>query len=148
MSDIGAKVYTIALGSSASHGDDSTHLQWIHDGSEVVRHVDYEKALKQILELEAKNTSLQADMEAVLKAASASTNLDVTEQLYRVIQERDALKLENKQAKADIADLQDKLRNGIEYDEENNQYFLVWTQREIDEAKEEADRICKILKFD
>ena len=47
-----------------------------------------------------------------------------------------------------IEELQDKFRNGIEYDEENNQYLLIWTQREIDEAKEEADRICKILKFD
>jgi hypothetical protein len=54
MIDIGAKVYTLALNSSASHGDDDAHLEWIHSGQEVVRHEDYEIALKRILELQDK----------------------------------------------------------------------------------------------
>ena len=52
---------------------------------------------RRIQELNAKNVSLQSEMKAVLNAASASTNLDITEQLYRVIQERDELKRENEE---------------------------------------------------
>jgi hypothetical protein len=54
VTDIGAKVYTMALNSSASYGDDDAHLEWIHSGEEVVKHSDYEIALKRILELEDK----------------------------------------------------------------------------------------------
>ena len=52
MTEIGAKVYRIALNSAASYGDDDAHLEWIHTGEEVVRHKDYEIALKRILQLE------------------------------------------------------------------------------------------------
>ena len=45
-----------------------------------------------------------------------------------------------------ITELRDTLENGIEYDEENNQYILVWTEREITQAKKEADEIMKALR--
>jgi hypothetical protein len=47
--------------------------------------------------------------------------------------------------KEEVEVLQDKFRNGIKYDEENNQYILVWTEREIEQAKKEADEICEKL---
>ena len=59
MTDIGAKVYRLCLNSAASHGDTDTDLEWIHTGEEVVRHSDYEIALKRILEIEAENRRLK-----------------------------------------------------------------------------------------
>lgn len=40
-----------------------------------------------------------------------------------------------------IAELEDRLKNGIKYDEEQNQYILVWTEREIEQAKKEAAKL-------
>jgi hypothetical protein len=45
----------------------------------------------------------------------------------------------------EIETLQDRFRNGIRYDEENNQYILVWTQKELDEAKKEADELAEFF---
>jgi len=47
----------------------------------------------------------------------------------------------------EIKVLQDRFRNGIKYDEENNQYILVWTQRELDIAKKDADEISKKIRY-
>jgi hypothetical protein len=52
MNDIGAKIYTLALRSAASHSGNSARLEWLHEGEEVVRHEDYRIALKLILELQ------------------------------------------------------------------------------------------------
>jgi len=38
-----------------------------------------------------------------------------------------------------VADLLDQMQNGIKYDEENNIYVLVWTKRQIAEAKRRAE---------
>lgn len=45
----------------------------------------------------------------------------------------------------DITELQDRLNHGIQYNSERNEYVLVWTEREIDQARIKADEICKIL---
>ena len=45
----------------------------------------------------------------------------------------------------DIESLRDRLKNGIKYDEEHNQYIVVWTKREIEEAKKDADEIWEAL---
>ena len=44
-----------------------------------------------------------------------------------------------------IAELQDRLTNGIKYDEENNQYILVWTEKELDKARKEADELISFF---
>lgn len=49
------------------------------------------------------------------------------------------------QLKEQIKDWHDRFHNGVRYDEENNQYILVWTQRELDQVRKEADEICKKL---
>ena len=48
--------------------------------------------------------------------------------------------------KEEIETLQDRFRNGIKYDEDRNEYILVWTERELDIAKKEADEIMKFMK--
>jgi chromosome segregation ATPase len=52
---------------------------------------------------------------------------------------------ENQRLLAKIADWQDRFTEGLLYDEDNNQTVLVWTQREIDQAKSEADELCRKL---
>jgi len=47
--------------------------------------------------------------------------------------------------KADVERLKDRLDNGIKYIENDNQYVLVWTKRELEQAKEEADRLFKLF---
>ena len=45
-----------------------------------------------------------------------------------------------------VADLQDRLRDGIKYDEKNNQYIVVWTKRELEQARAEADELMSFFK--
>lgn len=47
----------------------------------------------------------------------------------------------------DLEVLQDRLKNGIEYDEEQNQYILVWTKKEIDDAKKRAEELAKFFEL-
>lgn len=47
----------------------------------------------------------------------------------------------------ELKELQDRLKNGIEYDEERNMYFLVWTKREIKRAKKEAKKLMEQLNW-
>jgi hypothetical protein len=93
-------IYTILRSSKASAG-------FTEDVDNILELINttYQPLVDKAHKLEAKNTSYQADMEAVLKAASASTNLDVTEQLYRVIQERDGLKLEKDDLMRQLSEL-------------------------------------------
>jgi hypothetical protein len=65
MTDIGAKVYRMCMNSRASHGNDDAHLEWIHPGQEVVRHADYEIALKRILELEQEIESINQNTQTM-----------------------------------------------------------------------------------
>ena len=44
-----------------------------------------------------------------------------------------------------IADLRDRLKNGIRYDEELNLYVVVWTKRQIEQANKEADELMKFF---
>jgi len=37
--------------------------------------------------------------------------------------------------------LSDRLENGIRYDSELNCYILVWTEKELSEARKEAERL-------
>lgn len=53
--------------------------------------------------------------------------------------------IERKQLERRITVLEDRLRNGIKYDEENNQYILVWTKKELDEAREEAHKLAEFF---
>ena len=41
-----------------------------------------------------------------------------------------------------LDELSDRLNNGIRYDEEQNQYIVVWTERELEQAKKEADELA------
>ena len=59
--NIGAKVYTLSLNSAASMGDDDANLEWIREGTEVVKKSDYETALKRIIELERELESYKKD---------------------------------------------------------------------------------------
>ena len=47
----------------------------------------------------------------------------------------------------DIEVLQDSLKNGIKYDEEQNQYILVWTKKEIDDANKRAEELAKFFEL-
>lgn len=47
----------------------------------------------------------------------------------------------------DLEILQDRLKNGIKYDEEQNQYILVWTKKEIDDAKKRAEELAKFFEL-
>ena len=47
-----------------------------------------------------------------------------------------------------ITELQDRLTNGIKYDEENNQYILVWTEKELDKARKEADELISFFNWE
>jgi hypothetical protein len=55
------------------------------------------------------------------------------------------LRLQVSHANNDIEDLRDRLNNGIRYDEKQNQYIVVWTQRELDQAKIEAEKLSKFF---
>ena len=43
--------------------------------------------------------------------------------------------------KKNIEDLRDRFENGVLYNEIDNNYVLVWTQKELEEAKKEANEI-------
>lgn len=49
-------------------------------------------------------------------------------------------------ALADLDELRDRLKNGIKYDEELNCYVVVWTEREIENARRQADEISKRIR--
>jgi len=55
------------------------------------------------------------------------------------------LETENQRLRDKVADWQNRFTEGLQYDSENNQTVLVWTQREIDQAKSEADELCRKL---
>ena len=44
-----------------------------------------------------------------------------------------------------IDELRDRLHNGIKYNQVTNAYEVVWTQRELDQARNHADEICEAL---
>ena len=64
--NIGAKVYTLSLNSAASMGDDDSNLEWIREGTEVVKASDYETALNLILKLEAERDKLRETLQEIL----------------------------------------------------------------------------------
>ena len=47
----------------------------------------------------------------------------------------------------EIESLSDRFNNGIQYDKKLNVYILVWTEKEIEDAKKEAHEICEKLGF-
>jgi len=63
-------------------------------------------------------------------------------------QEIDDMEKENQRLEKQVQEikaLRDRLENGIRYDEEANQYIVVWTAQEIEEVNKEAQEICKVL---
>ena len=46
----------------------------------------------------------------------------------------------------EIAELKDVLHNGIKYDEENNQYILCWTEKQISEVRVKADKLYEKMR--
>lgn len=44
-----------------------------------------------------------------------------------------------------VADLNDQFQNGLRYNKKRNLYELVWTKRELSNAKRRATRLCKKL---
>jgi len=49
--------------------------------------------------------------------------------------------------KEKIEKLHDEFYNGIKYNEEENYYYLVWTERQIEKAKQDADEMLKKLNW-
>ena len=47
--------------------------------------------------------------------------------------------------KEQVAELSDRLNNGVKYREETNEYILVWTKREIKKARKKAKKLRKKL---
>ena len=45
-----------------------------------------------------------------------------------------------------LEDLRDTLHNGIKYDERLNCYVMVWTERQIENARKEADAIIERIE--
>lgn len=45
-----------------------------------------------------------------------------------------------------VEDFSDRLENGIRYDSECHCYILVWTEKELAEARKEADRLFELFK--
>lgn len=44
--------------------------------------------------------------------------------------------------------LEDELKNGIKFDKKRNLFYLVWTKRQLTNARRRADRLCKGLKIE
>lgn len=42
--------------------------------------------------------------------------------------------------------LEDELRNGVRWDRKRNLYYLVWTQRQVRNARRRAKRLVELLK--
>ena len=76
--NIGAKVYTLSLNSAASMGNDDSNLEWIREGTEVVKASDYETALNLILKLEAELANLQIQNDI---------NVEVINYVYNIVQQ-------------------------------------------------------------
>jgi hypothetical protein len=72
-----------------------------------------------------------------------------TVRLAEIMAEKDnriaELEAERDKLKEGLEDLTDRLENGIKYDEENNQYILVWTERELEQAGREAEELMKFF---
>ena len=45
----------------------------------------------------------------------------------------------------DFRAIQDMLHNGIKYEQEDNKYCVVWTAREIEKARKQADKMIEKL---
>jgi len=56
------------------------------------------------------------------------------------------LEQENEKLSTALAELHDRLKNGISYDEKHNQYVLVWTKRELEVAQKEAEKLYEFFK--
>jgi len=65
------------------------------------------------------------------------------EVLCNLIDERDA---EIGRLRTKYEELIDEYQNGIQYDDVNNQYILVWTEKQITDAKREANKIYSYFK--
>jgi len=66
---------------------------------------------------------------------------ELKEQLVIVNKSCDIAEKERDELRADITDLKDRLENGIVFSDDLNVYILVWTAREIEQARIEADKI-------
>ncbi len=62
-------------------------------------------------------------------------------------QEIETLRAKNKQLAEEVAYLVDHYQNGIRYDEERNEYLVVWTQKQIDDAAQEAKELMEKLNW-
>jgi len=70
-------------------------------------------------------------------------------QVEEIREQRDLLRKQledTTEAQNKIEDLTDRLNEGIKYVEKENRYVLVWTQRELDLAKIEANKIYNLFK--
>ncbi len=65
-------------------------------------------------------------------------------ELYKEIE---SLREENKGLAEEVAYLVDHYRNGIENDADRNEYRCIWTQRQIDNAKEGAENMFRKLRW-
>lgn len=52
-----------------------------------------------------------------------------------------------KHQRNEIEELRDQLRNGIRYDEDLGIYVLVWTKQQLERAQEEADELCRKIRW-
>jgi len=71
-------------------------------------------------------------------------NASLKEQL-KAIKETQSAEVHELKERLDV--ITDRLKNGIKYDEDLNLYIVVWTKREIEKAKEEAEELNKFFNF-
>ena len=54
--------------------------------------------------------------------------------------------MDKDELRKNVEGLSDRLENGIRYDSKCNCYILVWTEKELAEARKEADRLFELFK--
>ena len=71
--------------------------------------------------------------------------VDSLKEQLKAIKETQSAEVHELKERLDV--ITDRLKNGIKYDEDLNLYIVVWTKREIEKAKEEAEELNKFFNF-
>lgn len=106
------------------------------------RKVDIDLLCMEIVRLEQELSS--AKNQLTMTANAQALRNDLTEENQRL---KEQLRVRGERME-EMETLQDRLNNGIKYDEENNQYVVCWTAREIEQAQKEAEELMAFFKND
>jgi hypothetical protein len=142
---------------NALYGREPTASEYVGGSEAKILHHAADHIILDKLKIKNRDEENKIAMEIIEKANNSNDELlamvaqqkDTLNLLKRentqVIADYDELRLQVSHANNDIEDLRDRLNNGIRYDEKQNQYIVVWTKRELDQAKVEAERLSKFF---